>query len=167
MIVAANGLFLILGVFLVASDALFYFMDRGVGLSKAAIVPFLLSGALFWSSARIKKMRESLKTEIAGTATDEGLMLTTRGTESKLSWSAFANAVKARDLLLLRFDPYRYYGFPRSFFASDADWDAFSTMVGNKIQTRPRKSLPGFVKSILTWVVAILLTVILFKTIGR
>jgi hypothetical protein len=133
-----------------------------------ALVTVLLAGslfiyALFFSAPRkVLESNKLIQGGYAGVATEEGVHLETAHSQSDLPWDVFYRAKIGRDVVLLYQSVQVSSVFPREFFATEEDWQAFVGLVRQHVSLRPpRRGNP--LKVFILWLV-IFLAVVLFYT---
>lgn len=112
------------------------------GLRGPVFVPLLaFAGGLIlvplWQHTMVPRRLPADKDVLmrSGTIGAEGLYFETDRSKVRLSWEAFTAHHSLPDLVLLYVRPSAAHLFPRTFFASDADWQAFRQLVEANVPT--------------------------------
>ena len=95
---------------------------------------FYLSPSL--SARRAFKQNPHFAEPLAGTAGPEWIAFEAPGPRSELRWNLFKSASLFPGLVLLYQTNSTFNYFPRKFFQSEADWQAFRTLVHQKVPHR-------------------------------
>jgi hypothetical protein len=126
-----------------APGVLYLFVSFGVGWTAAISTPtsalpdlfltvlFLLASAAITRYLRIKTWRNTMALvgNIHGVITDTGIEWITAHTTSKFEWDKFIKARQETDLSLVFYAERCALYFPRSFFASEQEWQQFREIV--------------------------------------
>lgn len=127
---------------------LYVSVSIGVGWSKVISDPTSAVSDLAWGAAlvilsasitkygRIKAWRNmvSFTGEIHGVATEEGIEWNTANTKTSFEWRKFLKVRQEADLSLAFYTPRCAFYFPKNFFASDLDWQAFNSLLQSQIR---------------------------------
>ena len=92
------------------------------------------------SAKRALKSNRLLQQTVSGVISDDGVQLTTQYSDTHLSWSVFHHQTSDPDLVLLFISPSQAHAFPRAYFESTDDWDAFRALAANKVKLRKQTS---------------------------
>ena len=65
----------------------------------------------------------------SGSISEDGVYLQTSQLKARLDWQAFVQYRRSGDMVLLYPQAALFHAFPKAFFASDADWQAFNELV--------------------------------------
>lgn len=94
-----------------------------------------------------------------GTITDEGIEVRHQHGMSVSQWSGFAYRVITPDMILLFQGVTTFQFYPRSFFATDEEWQAFTTTVEQRTPAdAPAQWRPIFARLNTLWLFAFFLT---------
>jgi hypothetical protein len=94
-----------------------------------------------------------------GTITDEGIEVRHQQGMSHSQWAGYAYQVITPDMILLFQGVTTFQFYPRSFFATDADWQAFTDLVQQRISADPPAIWrPIFARLNTLWIFALFLT---------
>lgn len=120
-------------------------------MASSRLTPFLALEE--WRSATY--LREAQE----GTISEEGIELRTPHTFNRHEWQAYHYYVTTPDMVLLFLGSITFEFYPRSFFQSDDAWQAFTSLVEQKISnTPPAEWRPIFARLNTLWVFAVFLT---------
>ena len=101
----------------------------------------------FWgpsTSARTTyKNQSEMRGSFVGAFNDEGLLLNTSKATQNIKWAAYTHIVRDSETVLLFQNAQCFNFFPRAFFATDAEWQEFQTMLDGKIQRGELKEQTG------------------------
>lgn len=89
------------------------------------------------------RSQPAFREEISGSITDDGIQIKLSNAESAAGWSYFTIVKRTPDVVLLYQGSNVFNFFPRSFFASDADWNAFLAFLNEKILQGELKEKKG------------------------
>jgi hypothetical protein len=119
---------------------------NAIGLTIVAITAVAGILAIFSIRRRLKirslwrKQRNPFR-PLNLVVTDDGITRSTPDTTVSLRWSAFTAYECAEHMILLRQDPPTVASVvPRAFFANDADWARFLSIVDAKVPRKSRRS---------------------------
>lgn len=116
-----------------------------VSLLFPAIVLIVLAGFTWWlpmiQARRIQKA-PLFKGTISGIATDEALELHSEVSQGRTKWDAFVQYRMSDEVILLYQNEAAAQIMPRSFFASDGDWQSFRQLVQAKVLGKIQRSRP-------------------------
>ena len=115
--------------------------DPETATTLLTLFPLLLATIFFWGFVRFQirntwKKNQAIYSAISGVITENSLEYNTGQSESKLRWDLFQKYKIAPDMILLYQTTHAFNVFPRHFFASDADWSAFTSLVQQKIANK-------------------------------
>jgi hypothetical protein len=120
------------------------------------IVPWLQGGAITWEGAgpvvvfvlflvglfgyslyvaprKLLQSNTLLQSSIVGEAKESGIHMETNHTRSELLWSVFFKRKIGKDIVVLYQSIQVVNIFPREFFATDTDWEAFVDLVYQQV----------------------------------
>jgi hypothetical protein len=134
---------------------LLFIMDFIVNFSKGFFDSFLLimiliSGFmicyLWWAPLigawRTYRRRPEIHGIIAGAINDEEVFIRTTNSTGNLKWAVYERFARNNDTVLLYYKNTRLFNFfPRSFFSSDENWQAFHRLLDGKVQKGELKNL--------------------------
>ena len=115
-------------------------LNKGENILIQVLMLLWHAVAAFWpfwgphEGARYAYKRQEAQGGFAGVINDEGLTLRTAKTTQELKWSDIFKVVRSRDLVLIYLTAQKFYFFPRAFFASDEDWQAFLSLLLGKVK---------------------------------
>jgi hypothetical protein len=118
-----------------------------LGLRKGSVIPHslalgFLAGALCWLVMRVLRKwfvrrnfskRPDRDIDIEARAASDSFSIECSLSQGTQVWDSFAKVVRAPDGILLYPTNEIFHWFPRSGFASDADFERFATLAENKI----------------------------------
>lgn len=131
----------------------------------------------------VSKSREAYRSSpemrgtFRGSVSEDGLTIQTANVATDFKWTAFRKVDRKSDLVLLFVNDDNFNFFPRSFFASDADWQAFQALVDQKIKDgtllvrtikrEKRYILTAIGLVFLAVLLILILTLMFFNPLGR
>jgi hypothetical protein len=115
-------------------------LTQGGSLEPATYLPVLLIAGFFAFSLFVWGPKKQLQNKLLqglyqGTAGDAGIHLETAYTKTDLPWDVFLRAKIGKDVVLLYASTVsnQVQLFPREFFASETDWNAFVELVRQRV----------------------------------
>jgi len=103
-------------------------------LILTAFISLLAAAITRYTGVRAWRKTTLLVGGIRGVATDWGIEWITANTTSKFEWSKFVKARQEADLSLVFYATRGLFYFPRSFFASEHEWQQFNTLVRSRVK---------------------------------
>lgn len=133
--------------------------EGGWGWLGVAAVAAALAWWQWWALRRA--LAKNPKDEMHGTIDDDGFRLVTPVSDARNAWAVATSFLATRDYLLI-FIGDTAIGLPRSFFATETEFNAAVSITGAHVkpETRARRRR---VWSILLWIVIIVAIVLLWK----
>jgi YcxB-like protein len=132
----------------------------GIAIALALIGFFVYS--VFVSGPRkVLESHKLLQDPFSGRITDSGVHLETPHSQADLPWDVFFRAKIGKDLVLLYQSIQLFNVFPREFFASDADWQAFLEVVRRHVSLKE----PGRAKilwKLVLWMIILMAVALLW-----
>jgi hypothetical protein len=136
-----NKLLMVAGAILIIFPVLDAIMRSSPGsVQFPQCFPFLIAAIVFFSGYRgyrrwltVWRTSDAWQSEYQGVITDEHISSTTEDSESTYSWNRIKDYYLINDLMLLFDNTGIYYVFPKHFFASEEDWQAFIALVREKL----------------------------------
>ncbi|HWS72603.1 MAG TPA: YcxB family protein [Thermoanaerobaculia bacterium] len=125
---------------------------------------FVLVGLFRATGTQARKQLAANKTlqgPIRGVARESGIEINGDYTTANYPWSVLHRHEVAGDVMLLYVSPRIAHILPRSFFGSDAEWDAFRTVVAANVPAKVKQR--SLVKTIAIWIVIIVLVFLLWS----
>jgi hypothetical protein len=89
------------------------------------------------------RSQPAFREEISGSITEESIQIKLSNAESTSGWGYFTSVKRSPDMVLLDQGHNVFNFFPRSFFASDADWNTFLAFLNEKILRGELKEKKG------------------------
>jgi hypothetical protein len=101
-------------------------------------VLFPIGMALFTRRVRARAWKQAtrLNGRVHGVITPAGIEWNTERTASRFEWAKIVRIKQAGDLTLAFYTPRCAFFFPRSFFASEAEWAAFNEAITGYVPGR-------------------------------
>jgi len=101
----------------------------------AFFVLFPIGMALVTQRVRAHAWKQAtrLNGRVHGAITPEGIEWNTERTASRFEWARIERVARTADLTLAFYSPRRAFFFPRSFFASEAQWTAFNQAIAGYV----------------------------------
>ena len=92
---------------------------------------FPIGMTMFTRRVRARAWKEAVRLNgrVHGAITPEGIEWNTERTASRFEWARIERVTRAADLVLAFYAPRCAFFFPRSFFASTAEWTAFNRAI--------------------------------------
>lgn len=105
-------------------------------LAAAAFLPLWLS---LFSAAATSRTNPKMHRPMEGVITPGGLTCKTAQSEEDLDWRVFRQYRRSDDIVVLYESPIALRMFPRSFFQTDGDWQAFNSLVAQNVSLAPKE----------------------------
>ncbi len=134
-------------------------------------VVFVLLLGIFVLATPYITVRRALATSrilnepIQGTASDEGIMVSSTFGKSELPWGAFYRARASADVVLLYISANQFHLVMKDFFATAEDWESFKVLVRANVKTK-RSSKWAFLLWLFWFVIVVVVTVIFMRTLS-
>jgi len=126
----------------------------------------IVAYSLYMAPKKILQSNKLLQAPIVGEASDSGIHLETEHTRSEFPWDVFLRRKIGKDIVLLYQSIQITNVFPREFFASDTDWQAFVEMVRQRVpEAAPasRVGKPPTLKVLLIWMVIFIVFILVWN----
>ena len=97
----------------------------------AFFVLFPIGMAMFTRRVRTRTWKQAMRLggRVHGAITPEGIEWNTERTAARFEWAKIIRVKQVADLTLAYYTPRSAFYFPRSFFATEADWTAFNQAI--------------------------------------
>jgi hypothetical protein len=101
----------------------------------AFFVLFPIAMALFTRRVRTRAWKQALRLNgrVHGAITPEGIEWNTERTATRFDWAKIERVAQTADLTLAFYSARCAFFFPRSFFASEAEWAAFNRAIAGYV----------------------------------
>jgi hypothetical protein len=151
---------------------------QGDALSLEGVWPLLLfvlvfvgifGYALYVAPRKVLQSSTLLQAPIVGEAKESGIRVETEHTRSEVPWDVFLKRKIGKDIVLLYQSIQLINIFPREFFATETDWQAFVDLVRRNVPEhapRSRGGSSGTLRRLVIWL-AIFAAVILLWNLFR
>jgi hypothetical protein len=108
-------------------------------------LPFagIIGYALYVSPRKVLQSSKLLQATIMGEAKESGIRIETEHSRSELPWDVFPKRKITKDIVLLYQSIQVTNVFPREFFASETDWQAFVELVRQNVPEGAPQSRGG------------------------
>ena len=130
----------------------------------------LFAYSIFMSPRRVLESGKLLQDPQTGRITENGVLIETPRSRADIPWDAFFRARIGPDLVLLYQSLQICNVFPREFFASDADWQAFVDLARQHVPLNPRQEqgVSGRrIKVLLLWLTIFIVVVLLWNVFNQ
>jgi len=129
----------------------------------------ILAYSLFVGPRKILESGKLLQNPISGRVTEHGVRIETPHSQADFPWDVYYKARIGPDLVLLYQSIQISNPFPREFFASDADWQAFVDLVRQRVPLKPKQEqgMGRHVKRFLLWLVIFIVVVLLWNVFNQ
>lgn len=100
-----------------------------------ALFLILILAYPFWApltAGYAYSQNKALQDLVVGTITETSIRLQTSEARSEIKWTLFNKLKESQEIVLLYQNSNSYLYFPRKFFASDADWQAFRELASTR-----------------------------------
>lgn len=165
-------------LFLISTGMLIYTLVKTGEGSMPLVFATAFTGFMgsypFWTPVVSAKNAFKLQPEMSGTFSglirDDAVLLRTMNANQEFKWSLYKKLVRNAETVLLYQNARCFNFFPRSFFASDADWQAFQSLLDAKIQRgelldRTGKQAFGLETGLPRWLIILLIVLIILPAI--
>ncbi len=97
---------------------------------------FPIGMAMFMRRVRARAWQQAIRLggRVHGAITPEGIEWNTERTAARFEWAKIERVARTADLTLAFHSPRCAFFFPRSFFASEADWTAFNRAIAGYVR---------------------------------
>jgi hypothetical protein len=136
----------------------------------AFVVIALLFGAFMYVSGKLSAlanreqwvMADNLHSPHTGTADGEALDIACQQCKTHYQWGAFRYHIIKEDMVVLLMGAVNFIFLPRSFFADEAAWNTFTSLVAEKTTaTLPTTWRPAYARLNALWVTGFLATMLI------
>ena len=134
--------------------------------SVALLFLLLFAYSLYVAPKKLLQSNKLLQSSITGEANESGILLETEHSRSDFPWDVFLRRKIGKDMVLLYQSIRVTNVFPREFFASDTDWQAFVDLVSQRVpEAAPasRGGKPPMLKVFLIWIVIFVVVILLWN----
>ena len=128
-------------------------------------VLLLLEVLLRYGVRQAFKSNKALQSPITGSATEEGVQISSAIGQAQIPWDMFFKAVTSTTIVLLYQSQSVFHIFPREFFSSSDDWDTFVGWAKQKTSAKPKVWI-GLVKKVVLWLAIFLVFVLLWQILA-
>lgn len=125
LIILIFGSLLLAGSLLLVQQILY----QSAGLNAVSFAFAAVVVGLWWRGYKRSQRNPWACQERSGTITDEGFSVITATSTSQILWIGITCAGVREDAVVLLTGPSIYYGFPRSHFQNEIEWDQFKDYV--------------------------------------
>jgi hypothetical protein len=111
-----------------------------------------------------------LRSPIVGEAKEAGVHMESEHSRSEIPWEAFLKRKIGKDMVLLYQSIQLTNVFPREFFASDADWQAFVDLVRRRVPEKAARDRGGrswTLWLVVIWIVVFVIVIFLWNLFQR
>jgi hypothetical protein len=123
--------------------------------------------ALYVAPRKILQSNKLMQAPISGEANESGILMETEHTRSEFPWDVFLKGKIGKDIVLLLYQSIQVTNvFPREFFATQTDWQAFPELVRQHVPgAAPQARGGGFkmLKRLLLWMAIAFLLLFLWN----
>lgn len=129
----------------------------------------ILAYSTFMAPRKILESGKLLQNPVSGRITKHGVRIETPYSQADLPWDVFYKVRIGPDLVLLYQSLQISNVFPREFFASNADWQAFVDLVRQRVPLKPKQEqgMGRPVKKLLLWLVIFIVVVLLWNVFNQ
>jgi hypothetical protein len=106
---------------------------------------------------------KTLQGPIRGVARESGIEIVTDYTTANYPWHVLHHHELAGDTMLLYLSPAIAHFLPRTFFGSDAEWDAFRALVAGNVPAKVRQGGNTVVKTAILWMIIVIAVFLLWS----
>jgi hypothetical protein len=131
-----------------------------------AVFGGLLGYAVFAAPRKLLASNRLLQLPIRGAVSETGVWTETEHTRSDLPWELFLRRKIGKDIVLLYSSIQAAKVFPREFFTSEEDWQAFVELVRQRVPERApagRGGRPGTLKVFVLWLVVFVIVMLVWN----
>lgn len=160
------GLSLVLAALIAAAAIRGEWRTWGPAIAFCAIWLLLIWRSTGAQARRQLAANKTLQGAVRGVARESGIEIVGDYTTANYPWSVLYRHELAGDVMLLYLSPTIAHILPRSFFGSDADWEAFRALVTANVPAKVRPTGMSTVKTAVLWMVIVVAVFLLWSLFG-
>lgn len=126
----------------------------------------MIAYALYAGPRKLLASNRLLQSPISGVASEAGMRVETAHSRSELPWDVFLRRTIGEDIILLYQSAQGANAFPREFFASEGDWQAFVELVRQHVPERAPAGRGGrlvTLKVFVLWLVVFVIVILVWS----